>query len=128
MEVNANINDQFLLVERECICAVCAHGSEIRFTACNEADLDCAACSTDCPCRDCVENNNFSWRGAWRDPVNDPPKNFVPVIVCREKSKGEYIVEQGLKDVGDWWKVYGTRIKAKSVIGWQPFPAAMGVE
>lgn len=74
-----------------------------------------------------IDSNNFTWRGAWRDPVNDPPKGFVPVIVCREKAKGEYIVEQGCKDVGDWWKVYGTRIKAKSVIGWQPFPDAVKV-
>ena len=34
------------------------------------------------------------------------PERFQKVIVCREIEKGVYIVEQGYKDVGDWWKVY----------------------
>lgn len=118
-----NINEEFRTVERECICAVCAHASDIKFAACEAAELNCAECFTDCPCKDCVDGQKFTWRGLWRDPVSDPPKNFVPVIICREKAKGEYIVEQGHKDIGDWWKVYGTRIKAKSVVGWQEFPA-----
>lgn len=48
------------------------------------------------------------------------PEGFRPVIVCREKVKGEYVVEQGYKDVGDWWKVYGTR--TKKVTHWMPLP------
>ncbi len=48
------------------------------------------------------------------------PEAFQPVIVCREKGKGEYVVEQGYKDVKDWWKVYGTR--TKNVTHWMPLP------
>ena len=48
------------------------------------------------------------------------PDRFQPVIICREKNRGEYIVEQGMRDVGDWWKVYGTR--TKKVLCWMPMP------
>ena len=57
----------------------------------------------------------------WRDPVNDPPVQFQPVLVCRVKDPEKPpIVEQGFKDVGDWWKVYGTR--TKKVFFWMPLP------
>lgn len=47
------------------------------------------------------------------------PKTFEPVIVCREgKELGSLVVEQGCKDVGGWWKVYGTR--TKRVTHWMP--------
>lgn len=48
------------------------------------------------------------------------PERFQKVIVCREIEKGVYLVEQGYKDVGDWWKVYGTR--TKKVTHWMPMP------
>ena len=48
------------------------------------------------------------------------PDSFKPVIVCREKAKGELIVEQGHRDVNGWWKVYGTR--TKNVTYWMPMP------
>ena len=48
------------------------------------------------------------------------PKTFEPVIVCREIGGGEVKVEQGHKDVTDWWKVYGTR--TKQVTHWMPLP------
>lgn len=57
----------------------------------------------------------------WINAKERLPDRFRPVIVCREKAKGEYIVEQGFKDVGDWWKVYGTR--TKKVTHWMPLPA-----
>ena len=50
------------------------------------------------------------------------PESFVPVIVCRDGAPGERIVEQGHKDVGGWWKVYGTR--TKRVTHWMPLPDA----
>ena len=50
------------------------------------------------------------------------PRYGVPVIVCREGGK----VEQGIKDVGDWWRVYGTR--TKKVIAWMPMPKPPGME
>lgn len=53
------------------------------------------------------------------------PKAFEPVIVCREgKESGSHVVEQGCKDVGDWWKVYGTR--TKRVTHWMPLPKQPG--
>ncbi len=56
----------------------------------------------------------------WINAKDRLPEAFWPVIVCREKGKGEYVVEQGYKDVGDWWKVYGTR--TKHVTHWMPLP------
>lgn len=44
------------------------------------------------------------------------PDRFAPVIVCRAGGK----VEQGHRDVGDWWRVYGTR--TKHVTHWMPMP------
>ena len=44
------------------------------------------------------------------------PERFELVIVCRENGK----VEQGCRDVKDWWKVYGTR--TKKVTHWMPLP------
>lgn len=58
--------------------------------------------------------------GNWISVEDNLPKQFEPVIVCREKAKGEYVVEQGHKDVGDWWKVYGTR--TKHVTHWMSLP------
>lgn len=58
--------------------------------------------------------------GQWIPVTERLPDTFRPVIVCREKGKGEYIVEQGFKDVCDWWKVYGTR--TKNVTHWMPLP------
>lgn len=56
----------------------------------------------------------------WIPVTERLPEPFRPVIVCREKGKGEYIVEQGFKDVCGWWKVYGTR--TKNVTHWMPMP------
>lgn len=56
----------------------------------------------------------------WIPVTERMPQPFQAVIVCREKGKGEYVVEQGFKDVGDWWKVYGTR--TKNVTHWMPLP------
>lgn len=56
----------------------------------------------------------------WIPVTERLPDTFHPVIVCREREKDEYVVEQGFKDVGDWWKVYGTR--TKKVTHWMPLP------
>lgn len=55
-------------------------------------------------------------RSQWISVKDKLPEKFKPVIVCREDGK----VEQGYKDVGDWWKVYGTR--TKRVTHWMPLP------
>lgn len=54
----------------------------------------------------------------WIPVAERLPGPFERVIVCRDDGK----VEQGYKDVGDWWKVYGTR--TKQVTHWMPFPGA----
>ena len=56
----------------------------------------------------------------WIPVTERLPDTFRTVIVCRENVKGEFVVEQGFKDVGDWWKVYGTR--TKKVTHWMPLP------
>lgn len=56
----------------------------------------------------------------WIDVKDKLPDTFVNVIVCRDGAKGERIVEQGYRDVSDWWKVYGTR--TKHVTHWMPMP------
>lgn len=56
----------------------------------------------------------------WISVDDKLPDRFQPVIICREKNRGEYIVEQGMRDIGDWWKVYGTR--TKKVLYWMPMP------
>lgn len=63
----------------------------------------------------------------WRDPVNDVPARFEPVLVCRIKDPQKPpIVEQGYLDLGGWWKVYGTRVK--KIIGWMPMPPGVEVD
>lgn len=57
----------------------------------------------------------------WIDASISQPERLRPVLVCREKVPGQMIVEQGYRDVGDWWKVYGTR--TKKVLYWRPMPA-----
>lgn len=56
----------------------------------------------------------------WISVKDRLPEPFTPVLICREKEPGKIIVEQGYKDLGKWWKVYGTRITR--VIGWMPMP------
>lgn len=52
----------------------------------------------------------------WIPVTERLPEYMEPVIVCRDEGK----VEQGYKDVKDWWKVYGTR--TKRVTHWMPLP------
>lgn len=52
----------------------------------------------------------------WIPVTERLPDPFERVIVCRDDGK----VEQGCKDVRDWWKVYGTR--TKQVTHWMPLP------
>ncbi len=52
----------------------------------------------------------------WISVKDRMPERFERVLVCREDKK----VEQGFRDVGDWWKVYGTR--TKHITHWMPLP------
>ena len=75
---------------------------------------------------------SYQWRGAtdnhvggkWIRPEERLPDVHKPVLVCREKEPGVLIVEQGCKDLGDWWRVYGTRVKR--IRFWMPLPEPPG--
>lgn len=60
----------------------------------------------------------------WIRPEEQLPDVHKPVLVCREKEPGVLIVEQGCKDLGDWWRVYGTRVKR--IRFWMPLPEPPG--
>lgn len=55
----------------------------------------------------------------WISVKDQLPERFKPVLICREKN-GKPYVEQGYKDVCEWWKAYGTR--TKQVTHWMPLP------
>lgn len=55
----------------------------------------------------------------WISVKDQLPERFKPVLICREKN-GKPYVEQGYKDVCEWWKVYGTR--TKQVTHWMQLP------
>lgn len=57
----------------------------------------------------------------WIPVTERLPEPFRRVIVARP-GEDETIVEQGYKDVGSRWKVYGTR--TKQVTHWMEFPKA----
>ena len=56
----------------------------------------------------------------WISVEDRLPDTFEPVIVCRKKGKAERKVEQGHRELNDWWYVYGTR--TKNVTHWMPMP------
>ncbi len=63
--------------------------------------------------------NQGGRQDSWISVRDRLPERFEPVLVCREKNGSPY-VEQGYKDVGEWWKVYGTR--TKQITHWMPLP------
>ncbi|MEL4859810.1 DUF551 domain-containing protein [Pseudoflavonifractor phocaeensis] len=54
--------------------------------------------------------------GEWISVKDRLPECFAPVIVCRADGK----VECGMRDINNWWKVYGTR--TKRVTYWMDLP------
>ena len=56
----------------------------------------------------------------WISTAERLPKFGVPVLVAREKEKGQLTVEQGTLGVNGWWHVYGTNVK--KVAYWMPMP------
>lgn len=44
-------------------CDHCANYSELPEEKCDEAGGNCEFCNEDCPCRTCVDNSNWAWRG-----------------------------------------------------------------
>ena len=84
--------------------------------------VDCKEDCTECLAKHLIANGVTVQEPEqrWISVKDRLPDSFKPVIVCREKAKGEFIVEQGHRDVNGWWKVYGTR--TKSVTHWMPLP------
>lgn len=58
---------------------------------------------------------------AWISVEDELPPIGHRVIVFREYEWGEVRVEQGIRDIDGWWRVYGTR--TKKVSHWMPLPA-----
>ena len=56
----------------------------------------------------------------WIGVEEQPPKFGVPVILARPQPGGKYKIEQGYRDTGGWWKIYGSLVKRVS--HWQPLP------
>lgn len=44
-------------------CDRCANYSELPEEKCDESGSDCLSCKMDCPCRTCMDNSNWAWRG-----------------------------------------------------------------
>lgn len=61
---------------------------------------------------------------SWISVKDRLPEEFVPVLICRKNRQGGQIVEAGQRDIGGWWRVYGTR--TKSVTHWMPMPDPPG--
>ena len=62
----------------------------------------------------------------WISVKDDLPPRLEPVLVCRRSRRGNRVVEQGIRDVDDRWKVYGT--KTGGVTHWMPLPEPPEVE
>lgn len=59
----------------------------------------------------------------WIKTSEELPEAYVPVLVARVYERGKPLrVEQGQRQDGGWWHVYGTNIKEKNVIYWMPMP------
>ena len=56
----------------------------------------------------------------WISVKDKLPPYGQSVIVCRPYREDQLKVEQGCRDLIDWWLVYGTR--TKRVIHWMPLP------
>lgn len=55
----------------------------------------------------------------WIPVAEKLPEPGTHVLISRPKN-GKTIVEQAEKDAGDWWRIYGTRVK--KVDAWMPLP------
>lgn len=59
--------------------------------------------------------------GTWIDPETALPNYGAPVLVARIKDPNlPPIVEQAMRCLNGWWKVYGTN--CKRILAWMPMP------
>ena len=56
----------------------------------------------------------------WIPVTERLPEAMQPVLICRPYDQDTVKVEQGFREPGNWWKVYGTRVR--SVTHWMPLP------
>ena len=99
-----------------------------------ELEQQLRSCATNYTCKDCTTHvygkcdlihkaadaiAALDNRQKWISVKERLPEPWVYVIICRP-GRDQMIVEQGMYDVGGWWKVYGTRTKAAT--HWMPMP------
>ena len=62
------------------------------------------------------------FKAPWVDPAEKLPRLGESVLICREFTKDELVVEQAWLTPQGWWKVFGTN--CKRIIAWRPMPEA----
>ena len=67
-----------------------------------------------------LEPNEILAGGKWISVNDRLPRIGEPVFICRPYTRDTVKVGQGCRDVGDWWKVFGTR--TKHVTHWMALP------
>ena len=90
----------------------------------------CGDCELEHVCEqgeDCVFQT--TWKALakvpeWISPVDRLPPAGVRVIIARVYEPGKPLrVEQAVYTAQqDWWKVFGTNVKTKGVVGWMHMP------
>lgn len=68
------------------------------------------------------ELERLSGADKWISVEERLPAYGQSVIVARREQVGNWRIEQGRRDSGGWWKVYGSLVKR--VEYWMPMPAA----
>lgn len=96
-------------------------------------DQDCSSCALRQECGADVECwflqiKNFvkltcRETGAWIHPTDRLPPAGERVIIARVYEKDAPLrVEQAVYTGNDWWKVFGTNVKTRTVVAWTPMP------
>lgn len=75
-------------------------------------------------CPNCENERRNKPMDNWISVSERLPKTFARVLLCRTTPSGEVTVEQGFRDVGGTYRVYGTR--CKRVTHWMPMPLPPG--
>ena len=104
-----------------------ANGTESRFYfPRNKYEVKAALDAAISALREQETVTNRNGLNGWISVEDALPPRFEPVLVCRRWRRGNRVVEQGIRDVDDRWKVYGT--KTGGVTHWMPLPEPPEVE